>query len=160
MEQDYYPMTQVEFMIPKGSNSGFYFHKRYEVQILDSYGRLPEKFGKHDPGAIYERWNEGAAKGKQGFEGTAPSSNQSRPPGEWQTFDITFRAPRFDSSGNKTENARFISVIHNGVQIQKDVEVTGATRGGQSGEEVPTAASRIQGDHGPVAFRKLLLTEM
>ncbi|MDF1813183.1 MAG: sulfatase-like hydrolase/transferase [Verrucomicrobiales bacterium] len=144
-----------EFMVPKGSNSGIYFQDRYEIQILDSYGKADTELKYGDNGGIYQRWDDKAEKGKQGYEGTAPSSNQSKAPGEWQKFDITFRAPRFDDSGEKVENASFVSVIHNGVEIHKDVELTGPTRGGQAGPEVEQAPFKIQGDHGPVAFRRL-----
>ncbi len=145
----------VEYMIPKGSNSGIYFQNRYEVQILDSYGKPDDKLIHGDNGGIYHRWNEKAEKGQEGYEGTAPRSNQSKAPGEWQTFDITFVAPRFDGQGKKIKNARFSSVILNGVEIHKNVELTGPTRGGQPGAEVSSAPFQIQGDHGPVAFRKL-----
>jgi hypothetical protein len=50
--------------------------------------------------------------------------NASLPPGQWQSFDITFRAPRFDSTGKKTENARFVKVVHNGKVIHENEEVT------------------------------------
>ncbi len=145
----------IEFMIPKGSNSGIYFQQRYELQILDSFGKPADKFGVHDCGAIYERWDASKPKGENGFEGTAPSSNESKAPGEWQRFEVTFRAPRFDAAGKKTENARFVSVKLNGVEIHKNVEVTGPTRGGKGGPEAAEAPINIQGDHGPVAFRKL-----
>lgn len=146
---------EVEFMIPKGSNSGIYFQERYEVQILDSFGKPEAKLANWDNGGIYQRWNDKAEKGKEAFEGTAPSSNQSKAPGEWQSFEITFRAPRFDEDGKKVGNARFVSVVHNGIEIHRDIEVTGPTRGGISGPEAKLAPLKIQGDHGPVAFRKL-----
>ena len=49
--------------------------------------------------------------------------NASKPPGEWQTFDVVFRAPRFDGAGKKIENAKFIKVVHNGQVIHENVEV-------------------------------------
>ncbi len=147
---------EVEFMIPKSSNSGLYLMSRYEIQILDSYGKADNAITVHDCGAIYERWDESKPEGSKGYEGTPPSTNASSAPGTWQTYRIQFRAPRFDAEGRKTENARFIRVEHNGVVIHEDVEVTGPTRGGTEGE-VASAPIIVQGDHGPVAFRKLLV---
>jgi hypothetical protein len=148
---------EVEFMIPKGSNSGIYLMGRYEVQILDSYGKADNALSVHDCGAIYERWDESKPEGSRGYEGTPPATNACSAPGTWQTFAIHFRAPRFDAEGNKTENARFIRVEHNGVVIHENVEVTGPTRGGLAGPEAASAPVWVQGDHGPVAFRKLLV---
>ena len=79
--------ANIEFMIPKGSNSGIYFMGRYEIQIYDSHGKTRVGFG--DCGGIYQRWNEG-----RGFEGHGAKVNASKPPGEWQSFDVTFKAPR------------------------------------------------------------------
>ncbi len=138
----------VEFCVPKDSNSGVYVQGRYEVQILDSYGK-PE-VAEHDCGAIYQRWKDG-----KGYEGHAPKLNASKAPGEWQSFDITYRAPRFDATGKKTENGRFIKVVHNGQIVQENVEVTGPTRGSRFEDEAATGPIRLQGDHGPVAFRNL-----
>lgn len=141
------------FMIPKSSNSGIYFQGRYEIQILDSYGKPDADLRHRDCGGIYERWNEEAPGKDKGFGGTPPATNASKAPGSWQSFQIVFRAPRFDESGRKTENARFVRVVHNGVTIHEDVEVTGPTRGG--GEtETAEAPFILQGDHGPIAFRK------
>lgn len=148
---------EVEFMIPKSSNSGIYLMSRYEIQILDSYGKADNAISVHDCGAIYERWDESKPEGQKGYEGTPPATNACSAPGTWQTFKILFRAPRFDSDGKKTENARFIRVEHNGVVIHEDVEATGPTRGGVAGPEVPTAPLIVQGDHGPVAFRKFIV---
>ncbi|MCB1089453.1 MAG: DUF1080 domain-containing protein, partial [Verrucomicrobiae bacterium] len=143
--------AHIEFMIPKGSNSGIYFQQCYEVQILDSFGKKDGELGVHDCGAIYERWDE--KREPKGYEGTVPRTNASKAPGEWQTFDIVFRAPRFNEKGEKTENARFVKVVHNGTVIHENVELSGPTRGGNA-TEVAKGPFTIQGDHGPVAFRK------
>ncbi|MBI1902781.1 MAG: DUF1080 domain-containing protein [Planctomycetia bacterium] len=138
--------AHLEFMIPKGSNSGVYFMGRYEIQILDSYGVEKPKYG--DCGGIYQRWAN-----NMGFEGHAPKENASRAPGEWQSFDVIFRAPRFDKEGKKTANARFVKVVHNGKLIHENVEVTGPTRAAAFDDEKATGPIMIQGDHGPVALR-------
>lgn len=138
----------VEFCVSKGSNSGVYVMGRYEVQIFDSFGKA--EIAEHDCGAIYQRWKDG-----KGYEGHTPKVNASKAPGEWQTFDISFRAPRFNAAGEKTENAKFIKVVHNGKVIHENVEVTGPTRGSTFEKEAPTGPIALQGDHGPVAFRSL-----
>ena len=138
--------AHIEFMVPKGSNSGVYFQSRYEVQIFDSWGGEEPQFS--DCGGVYQRWKEG-----QGFEGHPPRKNASRPPGEWQSFDVVFRAPRFDAAGNKTENARLVKVVHNGVVVHENVEVTGPTRAATFEDEVEMGPLMVQGDHGPVAFK-------
>jgi len=149
----------VEFMIPKSSNSGIYFMERYEVQILDSYGKADDALSYGDCGGIYERWSEEEEDPKKrGYEGTAPNTNASKAPGAWQQLMIAFRAPRFDEAGKKSENARFVKVTHNGVVIHEDVEVTGPTRGGCGGDEVNEGRFIIQGDHGPIAVRKFKVT--
>ena len=142
--------AHVEFMVPKGSNSGVYFQGRYEVQILDSWGVEKPKHG--DCGGIYQRW----AKGR-GFEGHPPRVNASRAPGQWQTFDVVFRAPRFDAAGKKIANACFVKVVHNGVVVHENVEVTGPTRAATFGDEKPPGPLMLQGDHGPVAYRNIRL---
>jgi hypothetical protein len=138
----------IEFCVPKGSNSGVYVQARYEVQIFDSHGKKDVTFS--DCGGLYERPEKGV-----GFQGKAPSVNASKAPGEWQTFDITFRAPRFGPDGKKTENARFIKVAHNGQIVQENVEVDGPTRASALRDEKSLGPIQLQGDHGPVAFRNL-----
>tara|TARA_R110002096_G_scaffold267648_3_gene461424 strand:+ start:2188 stop:2895 length:708 start_codon:yes stop_codon:yes gene_type:complete len=146
----------IEFMIPNASNSGIYFMKRYELQILDSFGKPDGDLSYGDCGGIYQRWDDSKQdKKNKGYEGTPPSTNASGAPGTWQKFRVQFRAPRFDESGNKIENARFVRVVHNGVTIIEDAEVTGPTRGGASGQEIQRAPLAIQGDHGPIAIRRL-----
>ena len=63
--------------------------------------------------------------------------------------------PRFDSSGKKIQNARFLRVVYNGVLVQKDVEVDGPTRAAMDIPEAPTNSLMLQGDHGPVAFHNI-----
>jgi hypothetical protein len=142
--------AHVEFMVSKGSNSGVYFCGRYEIQVLDSFGKKDVHYS--DCGGIYQRWDEKRGKGKEGYEGHAPKVNASKAPGEWQSFDVVFRAPRF-VDGKKTENAKFVKVVHNGQVIHENVEVTGTTRAGAWEDEKPAGPIMLQGDHGPVAFR-------
>jgi len=140
--------AHVEFMVPKGSNSGVYFQGRYEVQILDSWGVEKPQHG--DCGGIYQRWEN-----NRGFEGRPPRVNASREPGQWQTFDVVFLAPRFDAEGKKLANAKFVKVVHNGVVVHENVEVTGPTRAASFSHEKPLGPLMLQGDHGPVAYRNL-----
>jgi hypothetical protein len=139
----------LEFMLAKGSNSGVFLHGLYEVQIFDSWDST-EPVTSSDCGGIYHRWIN-----NQGVGGSAPSRNASRRPGEWQSYYIWFRAPRFDANGRKTENAKFIRVVHNGLSIQKNVEVDGPTRASMDSPEAATNPLMLQGDHGPVAFRNI-----
>jgi hypothetical protein len=143
----------VEFMVPKGSNSGVYLQGRYEIQILDSFGKSDKELKYGDSGGVYQRWDEN--RDPKGYEGTPPRSNASRPAGEWQSFDIIFKAPRFDSNGKKIRDATFVSVHHNGVLIHQNVTCSGPTRGAKFGKEAATGPLSIQGDHGPVALRNI-----
>jgi hypothetical protein len=145
----------LEFMVPKGSNSGVYFQGRYEVQVFDSHGVTTPTFS--DCGGIYQRWDE---KEQRGYEGRAPRVNASKAPGEWQLFEVVFRAPRFDAAGAKTRNARFDSVRHNGVLIHENVEVTGPTRAATFQDEKPLGPLMLQGDHGSVAYRAIRLIRL
>jgi type 1 glutamine amidotransferase/HEAT repeat protein len=140
--------AHIEFMVPKGSNSGVYFQGRYEIQVLDSWGVEKPEFS--DCGGIYQRWDKG-----KGYEGRPPRVNASRKPGEWQSFDVTFRAPRFDANGNKTANAMFVKVVHNGIVVHENEEVTGPTRAAAFNDEKPIGPLMFQGDHGPVAYRNI-----
>jgi len=143
----------LEVMMPRGSNSGIYLQGRYEIQLLDSWGKQRPTFG--DMGGIYQRWDPTQPEGERGYEGTAPLVNAAKAPGLWQRLRISFQAPRFDAQGQKVENARIIFVELNGVMIHQNVELTGPTRGPYvgGGEEAALGPLVIQGDHGPVAFR-------
>jgi hypothetical protein len=139
----------LEFMLAKGSNSGVYLQGLYEVQIFDSWGST-DAMHTSDGGAIYHQWIE-----ERGVGGSAPSVNASRRPGEWQSYQIWFRAPRFDASGKTIEPARFQRVLFNGQVVQKDVDVAGPTRAHREIAEAAENPIMLQGDHGPVAFRNI-----
>jgi hypothetical protein len=139
----------LEFMLAKGSNSGVYLQGLYEIQIFDSWGSI-EGMKTSDGGAIYHRWID-----EQGVGGSPPLVNASRRPGEWQSYQVWFRAPRFDAAGKKTEPARFLRVLHNGLLVQKDVAIDGPTRAHLAIPEAAQNPLMVQGDHGPVAFRNV-----
>lgn len=142
--------VHVEFMIPRNSNSGVLFMGSYEVQVLDSFRDAGVHYPGGECGGIYPEWVNNA-----NVRGHSPLVNASLPPGQWQTYDVEFRAPRFDASGKKTANARFIKVVHNGKLVQDDVELFGPTRGGYA--EKTTGPLRLQGDHGPVVYRVITI---
>ncbi len=130
--------AHVEFQVPSDDhrgNSGVYIQRRYEVQILDSAGRAA---GKQECGALY---NE-----------RAPDFNASHAAGTWQTFDLWFRAARFDGD-KKMENAR-VTVLHNGILVHRDVELKGPT--GQGIAEGKDPQPLLLQEHGSaVRFRNV-----
>lgn len=131
------PMNPPDVKGQKRSNSGVYLQRRYEVQVLDSYGI--EKPAPGDCGGIYGQ--------------KAADVNACTPPETWQAYDITFRAARFDAEGKKTGNAR-VTVVHNGVKIHDDVEIKDKTGGGRP--EGPEAGPILLQDHGnPVRYRNV-----
>ncbi|MCL4402061.1 MAG: DUF1080 domain-containing protein [Acidobacteria bacterium] len=140
----------VEFLIPKNSNSGVYLHGLYEIQVKDSFGTAQPT--SHDCGGVYERIVKGKGQG-----GTAPLRNAARPAGQWQSFEIWFRGPRFDPEGRKTQDARFLRVLHNGLLVQENVTVDGPTNSAMKIPEAPTNPLMLQGDHGPVAYRNIFI---
>ena len=91
-------------------NSGVFFQGRYEVQILDSYDNRTYSNGQAS--AVYKQ--------------TPPLVNASRKPGEWQTYDIIFTAPRFNKDGMRIAAGR-VTVLHNGVVTQNNTEIQGTT---------------------------------
>jgi hypothetical protein len=136
----------VEFNIPQPpegakdqsrGNSGVYIQRRYEIQVLDSFGVEPPAF--NGCGSLYRQ--------------RPPDKNMSKKPGEWQTYDITFRGARFDASGKKTEGAR-LTLVWNGVKVHDDVEIKDKTGAGKP--EGPEPGPILLQDHGaPVRFRNL-----
>ena len=127
-------------------NSGVFLMGLYEVQVLDSYHNTTYPDGQ--AAAIYGQY--------------PPLVNASRPPGEWQSYDIVFHRPRFDASGGLTHPAR-MSVVHNDVLVQDDVTLTGPTAH-QRRPPYAAHADRLPSilqDHGdPVRYRNVWLREL
>ncbi len=144
---------EFDFMMARHSNSGVYLQGRYEVQLLDSHGKATVTYG--DCGGIYHRWDESRGKGNEGYQGHAPRINACKAPGLWQHMSISFQAPKFGPNGQKISHAKIIQLTLNGEVLHEHVELTGPTRGSAFAEEGPLGPLRIQGDHGPVAFRNL-----
>lgn len=136
---------------PKGEdqdrgNSGVFLHGLYETQVLDSYQN--KTYADGQAAAIYGQY--------------PPLVNASRPPGQWQTYDIIFHGPRFDASGKLTRPARE-TVFHNGVLVQDNVELTGPTghhvrplyKPGP--DKLPLA---LQDHNHPVRYRNIWIREL
>jgi hypothetical protein len=122
-------------------NSGVYLQGRYEVQVLDSYALKGED---NECGGIYKV--------------SAPRVNMCAPPAQWQSYDITFTAPRFDTQGNKTHDA-VVTVFHNGVLIHEDLMLPGVT-GGAVDEDAKNPGALLLQDHGNlVQYRNIWLVE-
>lgn len=122
-------------------NSGVFLMSRYEVQILDSYQNITYPDGQ--AAAIYGQY--------------PPLVNASRAPGQWQTYDIIFRRPIFDKNGKLVRPAR-ITVLHNGVLVQDNVEFQGATAHKQRAVYKPHPDKlplTLQDHHNPVRFRNI-----
>ncbi len=135
---------------PKGTgqgrgNSGLFLMDRYELQILDSYEN--ETYHDGQAGAIYKQ--------------TPPAVNAMRPPGEWNTYDVFWTAPRFDDEGGLVSPA-YITVMHNGVLILNHFELLGDnpfSRPPAYNAHPPTGPISLQ-DHGnPVGFRNIWIRE-
>lgn len=127
-------------------NSGIYLMGKYELQILDSFNNKTYFDGQ--AGSIYKQ--------------KPPMVNASRKPGEWQSYDILFTAPKFDEQGNVTAKG-YITVLHNGVVIHNHTELQGTT----SYTEPPKYQKHpdklplnIQFHGNPVRFRNIWIREM
>lgn len=127
-------------------NSGIFCQENYEVQILDSYGLEGDYT---ECGALYKL--------------SAPHVNACAPPLQWQTYDITYRAPRFDPSGKKLHNGR-MTVYHNGVLIHNDQELKWLTMYTEAQRLAPAPSEAepilLQGHSNYVQYRNLWLEEL
>lgn len=117
-----------EYAYPAKSNSGIYLRGRYEFQILDDFEQKPNTVGS--TGAVY------------GF--LTPSENAVLAPDEWNSVKITLRG-------------RWITVVLNGTTIHENVEIPGITGGALDSNEAAPGPIFLQGDHGPITFRKLVI---
>lgn len=127
-------------------NSGVFLMGKYEVQVLDSYKNRTYSNGQ--AGSIYKQH--------------IPLVNACRPPGEWQTYDIIWKAPKFAEDGSLKE-AAYITVLHNGVLIQNHVEIKGSTEyiGIQSYTPHADRLPLTLQDHGnPVSYRNIWIREL
>jgi hypothetical protein len=149
--------VELEFMIPKGSNSGVKMNGCYEIQIFDSYKK--KKVTGADCGGIYPR-GEQKPRYHTIDDGVPPKENVCRAPGEWQTLKIIFRSPRFDAAGKKIANAKFDRVEMNGVVVQENQEVVYPTGAAWHDKEHDEGPVLLQGDHGPVAFRNMRIRHL
>ncbi|MDN4502600.1 DUF1080 domain-containing protein [Alteromonadaceae bacterium BrNp21-10] len=127
------------------NNSGVFFQQRYEIQVLDSYNN--KTYSNGQAGSVYKQH--------------IPLVNATKAPGEWQSYDIIFTAPVFDAAGKLKSKAR-MTALHNGVVVQNNVEIQGATS--WAGAPVYSAhgcdSIRLQ-DHGnPVSFRNMWLRKL
>src|SRR6267143_1238557 len=127
-------------------NSGVFLMGLYEIQVLDSYEN--KTYADGQASAVYGQY--------------PPLVNASRPPGQWQTYDIVFHGPRFDKEGKLTRPAR-VTVLHNGVLVQDNVELSGPTAHGErppykaQPDKLPLALQ----DHGnPVHYRNIWIREL
>lgn len=119
---------KLEVNIPAGSNSGVYLRGMYEIQVMDSYKR---PLDPHNMGAVYSR--------------VTPLVSAEKPAGEWQTMDMTL----YD---------RHITVILNGVKIIDNQPVYGPTGGAMKSDVFAPGPIYLQGDHGKVSYRNMVLT--
>ena len=127
-------------------NSGVFLQGRYEVQVLDSYDN--RTFSNGQAASIYKQY--------------IPLVNASRKPGEWQTYDIFYRAPRFAVDGT-VKMPGYMTVVHNGVLVQDHVEIKGTTvnSGPQSySRHNPTEPLVLQDHSFPVSFRNVWIREL
>jgi hypothetical protein len=127
-------------------NSGVYIMGRYEIQVLDSYNNHTYPDGS--AGALYKQ--------------QPPLVNASRKPGEWQSYDIIFKAPRFEKNG-KLAKPGYVTVLHNGVLIQNHTEIEGTTAWDRAPayEAHPEKQPLQLQDHGnPVRYRNIWIREL
>jgi len=130
----------------RGNSGVFFGYDRYEIQVLDSYEN--KTYADGSAASVYGQY--------------PPLVNASRPPGQWQTYDIIWTAPRFEADGKLRSKAR-VTVFHNGVLVQHNVELTGPTSWLERApyqvhpEKMPIAFQ----DHGnPVRFRNVWVREL
>lgn len=118
----------LEFNVPEGSNSGLYLRGRYEVQIMDAYGMKPSSIAT---GGVY------------GF--IDPIVNASKPAGEWQSLEVTLIG-------------RLVTVVLNGVEVISSRPIPGTTGGALDSNEGEPGPILLQGDHGAVSYRNIVIT--
>ena len=127
----------------KSGNSGVYIQQRYEIQISDAHGVPKDEYKASYCGSVYRQ--------------KMPDKLVAKPAGEWQSYDMVFRAARFED-GKKTEKAR-ITVMHNGVVIHDDYAITNKTGAGKKEGPEP-GPIKLQGHDNPVKFRNVWIQRL
>ena len=135
------PQLGPEFKSQDRGNSGVYQQGRYEIQVLDSYHN--DTYAKGGCAAVY-----GVAD---------PLKNMAKPPGEWQTYDITFHAAKYQD-GKKVENAH-VTLYWNGEVVQDNTEIPHPTGGGQPETDTP-GPIRLQYHHHSVKFQNIWIVPL
>ena len=135
------PQLGPEFKSQDRGNSGVYIQGRYEIQVLDSY---------HNP--TYDKGDCAAVYGVK-----SPSKSVPKPPGQWQTYDITFHAARFED-GKKTKNAK-VTIYWNGELVHDNTDIPGPTGGGAAEQDTP-GPIRLQWHHHHVKFRNIWIVPL
>ncbi|WP_342804865.1 family 16 glycoside hydrolase [Alteromonas sp. M12] len=144
----------VDVNITPKTRSGISILGRYRINIADMY--KAKKIRPTSMGGIDHRYDEERERNVR-YDGVKPKANPSKPPGQWQTLEIDFKAPRFDNDGLKTEYAQFISVKLNGVPIHKNQVATGPSQDAQYLNETSHGPIFLIGNSAPVAFRNLVI---
>lgn len=126
-------------------NSGIFLQSRYELQVLDNHEN--ETYSNGQAASIYKQ--------------SIPLVNACRPPGEWQTYDIIYTAPRFNEDGVKVASAH-ITVLHNGVLVQNNTEIKGTTEyiGLPKNSKHGKAPIMLQDHSNPVSYRNIWIREL
>ena len=119
---------KLEVNVPEGSNSGVYLRGIYEIQVVDSYGA---ELDPHNMGALYSR--------------ITPSVAAEKPAGEWQEMDMTLCK-------------RHLTIVLNGITIINNQPILGVTGGALTADELSPGPIYLQGDHGRVLYRNIVLT--
>lgn len=146
----------LEFRLPEDAkkgprdnagNSGVFMQERYEVQIFDSYQNEVPLYSNGQVGSVYKQ--------------SIPMANASSKPGEWNSFDIYYTAPRFRYNGS-VETPAFITLVHNGVLTLNHFEIQGTIKyiGIPAYEPHGKASIRLQSHGSPVSFRNIWIREL
>lgn len=141
--------VKFEFLLPEKSRSQILLQGRYAINLADMQGQ--KQLTSEGLGGIESNGN--ASNNETAFEGVAPLVNATLSPGEWQSMEIKFRAPRFDAARNKTEAALFLEIKVNDKVVQKNALAAGISRSSKISWEDEYGPLIIRGDQGPIAIR-------
>lgn len=138
------PQPEADMEGQQRNNSGVFLQQRYEIQVLDSHES--QTYANGQAASIYKQ--------------SIPLVNATRPPGEWQSYDIIFSAPRFD--GDTLTRPGYVTVLHNGVVVQNHVKIEGTTEyiGAPSYTAHGCAPIQLQDHSNEVSFKNIWVREL